>query len=51
MATNDVFWDSVVSIEPLGVEEVYDATVLGTHNFVAERHRRPQLASSRMPTW
>ena len=34
-AINDVLWDSVVSIEPDGVEEVYDATVLGTHNFIA----------------
>jgi replicative DNA helicase len=36
MATNDVLWDEVVAIEPLGEEEVYDATVLGTHNFVAD---------------
>ncbi|NMM23661.1 MAG: replicative DNA helicase [Phycicoccus sp.] len=35
MAVNDVLWDAVVSIEPDGVEEVYDATVLGTHNFIA----------------
>ncbi|HEY5247016.1 MAG TPA: replicative DNA helicase [Dermatophilaceae bacterium] len=35
MAVNDVLWDSVVSIEPDGVEEVFDATVLGTHNFIA----------------
>src|SRR5450759_140381 len=35
MAVNDVLWDSVVSIEPDGVEEVYDATVLGKHNFIA----------------
>ena len=34
-AVNDVLWDSVVSVEPDGVEEVYDATVLGTHNFIA----------------
>jgi len=34
-AVNDVLWDSVVSIEPDGVEEVYDATVLGGHNFIA----------------
>jgi replicative DNA helicase len=34
-AVNDVLWDSVVSIEPDGVEEVYDATVLGSHNFIA----------------
>ncbi|MCW2680326.1 MAG: replicative helicase [Frankiales bacterium] len=36
MATNDVLWDEVVAIEPLGEEEVYDATVLGTHNFIAD---------------
>nr|WP_244274207.1 replicative DNA helicase [Geodermatophilus obscurus] len=35
-AVNDLFWDEVVSIEPDGAEEVYDATVLGGHNFVAE---------------
>jgi len=34
-ALNDVFWDAVVSVEPDGTEEVYDATVLGNHNFVA----------------
>lgn len=34
-ATNDVLWDEVASIELEGVEEVFDATVLGTHNFVA----------------
>ena len=34
-AVNDIFWDTVVSIEADGVEEVYDATVLGKHNFVA----------------
>jgi replicative DNA helicase len=34
-ATNDIIWDSVVKIEPLGDQEVYDATVLGLHNFVA----------------
>jgi replicative DNA helicase len=36
LATNDVFWDEVASIESIGVQEVYDATVLGTHNFVAD---------------
>ena len=34
-ATNDVFWDSVVAIEPLGEEQVFDATVAGGHNFIA----------------
>jgi replicative DNA helicase len=35
LATSDVAWDQIVAIEPLGEEEVFDATVLGTHNFVA----------------
>jgi replicative DNA helicase len=30
-----VAWDHIVAIEPLGEEEVFDATVLGTHNFIA----------------
>jgi len=34
-ATNDVYWDTIKSIEYIGEEPVYDATVLGTHNFVA----------------
>ncbi|PIQ92931.1 MAG: replicative DNA helicase [Parcubacteria group bacterium CG11_big_fil_rev_8_21_14_0_20_39_14] len=35
LAESDVFWDEIVSITPLEVEEVYDATVPETHNFVA----------------
>jgi replicative DNA helicase len=35
IATNDVYWDKVLSIEPLGPMPVYDATIKGTHNFVA----------------
>jgi replicative DNA helicase len=35
LAVNDVLWDTVVSIESDGEEEVFDATVVGTHNFVA----------------
>ncbi len=34
-AVNDVMWDVVESIELEGIEEVYDATVLGAHNFIA----------------
>jgi replicative DNA helicase len=34
-ALGGVVWDRIVAIEPLGEEEVFDATVLGTHNFVA----------------
>jgi replicative DNA helicase len=35
IADSDLFWDEVVSIEPDGIEDVYDMTVPGTHNFVA----------------
>ncbi|WP_083562693.1 replicative DNA helicase [Mycobacterium malmoense] len=35
LATNDVFWDTVVEITSLGGQDVYDGTVSGTHNFVA----------------
>jgi replicative DNA helicase len=34
-AVNDLLWDEVVAIEPLGEQAVFDATVVGTHNFVA----------------
>ena len=35
VATNDVFWDEIASVESIGEQPVYDATVLGTHNFIA----------------
>ncbi|WP_243664933.1 DnaB-like helicase C-terminal domain-containing protein [Rhodothermus marinus] len=35
LAQSDVYWDPIVSIEPDGVEEVFDLTVPGPHNFVA----------------
>ena len=31
----DVYWDEVVSIEPAGMQPVYDLTIPDTHNFVA----------------
>ncbi len=34
-AVNDVRWDTVVAIESDGLVQVYDATVVGTHNFIA----------------
>jgi replicative DNA helicase len=34
-AVNDLYWDTIASIEAGDIEEVYDATVLGGHNFVA----------------
>ena len=36
LATNDVFWDQVVEITSIGEQDVYDGTVPGTHNFVAQ---------------
>ncbi|MGH7404089.1 MAG: DnaB-like helicase C-terminal domain-containing protein, partial [Candidatus Rokuibacteriota bacterium] len=35
LATSDVYWDSILAIEPDGETEVYDLTVAGLHNFVA----------------
>lgn len=36
IATNDVYWDEVVGVESIGEMDVFDAEVLGTHNFIAE---------------
>lgn len=36
LAESDVYWDQIVSIEPAGEEKVYDLTVPGPHNFVAD---------------
>jgi replicative DNA helicase len=35
LASSDVYWDEVASIEPDGTEDVYDMTVPGKHNFIA----------------
>jgi deoxycytidine triphosphate deaminase/intein/homing endonuclease len=35
-ASADVVWDTVVSIEPAGEEEVFDLAVPGRHNFLAD---------------
>jgi replicative DNA helicase len=35
ISESDVLWDEVVSITDIGEQPVFDATVLGTHNFVA----------------
>jgi replicative DNA helicase len=35
LATSEVFWDEIVSIEALGPQQVYDLEVPDTHNFVA----------------
>ncbi|MBC6471978.1 MAG: replicative DNA helicase [Hormoscilla sp. GM102CHS1] len=35
LATSDVYWDEIVSIVPVGWQQVYDLTIPETHNFVA----------------
>ncbi|MEO0705479.1 MAG: replicative DNA helicase [Cyanobacteria bacterium J06649_5] len=35
MATSDIYWDEIVSIESAGNQQVYDLTIPETHNFVA----------------
>jgi replicative DNA helicase len=36
LATNDALWDEIVAVDPLGTQDVYDATVVGLHNFIAD---------------
>ncbi len=35
LAQSDIYWDEVVSIEPDGIEEVFDLTIGKHHNFLA----------------
>jgi replicative DNA helicase len=35
LANSDVYWDRIVSIVPAGEKQVYDLTIPGTHNFIA----------------
>ncbi|MCM3661130.1 replicative DNA helicase [Georgenia satyanarayanai] len=35
LAVNDLLWDRIVSVTHVGEERVYDATVAGNHNFIA----------------
>ena len=36
LAESDVYWDEIESVTDCGVQKVYDITVDGTHNFVAD---------------
>jgi replicative DNA helicase len=36
LATSDVFWDEIVEVVALGPMPTFDATVEGTHNFIAD---------------
>lgn len=35
LATSDVYWDRIVSIEPIGMQATYDLEIEGNHNFLA----------------
>ncbi|MGK7897343.1 MAG: replicative DNA helicase [Xenococcus sp. (in: cyanobacteria)] len=35
LATSDIYWDEIVTIESVGNKQVYDLTIPETHNFVA----------------
>ena len=35
LASSEIYWDEIVSIEAVGMQQVYDLTIRGTHNFVA----------------
>ena len=35
LVTGDVYWDEIVTIESVGYKQVYDLTIPGTHNFIA----------------
>jgi intein/homing endonuclease/MoxR-like ATPase len=35
LAESDIYWDTIVSIEPIGDHQVYDLSMAATHNFVA----------------
>jgi replicative DNA helicase len=36
LASEQIYWDEVLSIEPTGEHQVYDLTIPETHNFVAQ---------------
>jgi replicative DNA helicase len=36
VATSDLFWDEIIAIESTGLQPTFDATVEGTHNFIAD---------------
>lgn len=35
LCDSDIYWDRIVAIEPAGMQPVYDLTIAGSHNFVA----------------
>src|SRR5215467_12435007 len=35
LAQSDLYWDTIVAVEPIGEHQVYDLSMADTHNFVA----------------
>ncbi len=35
MTVSDLHWDEIITVTPLGIQPTFDATVAGTHNFIA----------------
>jgi hypothetical protein len=35
LARSDIYWDTIISIEPIGEHQVFDLSMADTHNFVA----------------
>ncbi|HIK27349.1 MAG: replicative DNA helicase [Oscillatoriaceae bacterium SKW80] len=35
LTTSDIYWDEIAYIEAVGCKQVYDLTIPGTHNFIA----------------
>jgi replicative DNA helicase len=35
LSESDIYWDKIVSVKYLGKKQVYDLTIPGTHNFIA----------------
>jgi DNA polymerase III alpha subunit/intein/homing endonuclease len=35
VATSDIYWDRILSIEPIGYQQTYDLEIEGNHNFLA----------------
>jgi len=35
MTVSDLHWDEIITVTPLGMQPTFDATVAGTHNFIA----------------
>jgi len=54
IANSDVYWDRVVSIEPIGLQQTYDLSMPGDHNFVANNivtHNSTMMMNCALNIW